>query len=39
MSMPENRIAVISEIKRIFKKSAFIQDFGVENFYQGMTKL
>jgi len=37
--MPENRIAVSSEIKRIFKQSGFIQDFRVGNLYRGMTKL
>ena len=32
MSMPKNRVAVVTEIKRIFKKSGFVQDFRMGRF-------
>jgi hypothetical protein len=37
--MPKNRIAVISVIKRIFKKSGFIQDFRMVRFLSENDKI
>jgi hypothetical protein len=37
--MPTKRIAVVSVIKRIFKKSGFIQDFQMVRFLSGNDKI